>query len=251
MIETFGIPVTGKTPRKVYVYLPRAAEKDKKARFPVMYMFDGHNVFFDQDATFGKSWGMGEYLDKTGTPLIVAAVDCNHRPPHGRLGEYSPFTFTLPDGKRVIGRGQKYMDWLTGTLKPLIDQRYPTLPDRKHTFIAGSSMGGLMSIYALTKYNAVFSRAAALSPSLWVADGKMAELIRNTKLQKDTEAYLDYGTVEMKNHADMQRYFWETVTALADKGIGVTGRTVPGGKHCEASWQKQIPVFLPLLLRKK
>ncbi len=112
-------------------------------------------------------------------------------------------------------------------------------------------MGGLMSIYALTQYNAVFSRAAALSPSLWVADGKMAELIRNTKLQKDTEAYLDYGTVEMKNHADMQRYFWETVTALAEKGIGVTGRTVPGGKHCEASWQKQILVFLPLLLRKK
>ena len=68
MIETWAVPVqpvTGREPRKVYVYLPRAAEKDPFARFPVLYMFDGNNVFFDTDATYGKSWGMGDYLDKS------------------------------------------------------------------------------------------------------------------------------------------------------------------------------------------
>ncbi|MCR4885422.1 MAG: alpha/beta hydrolase [Clostridiales bacterium] len=251
MIEKWGIPVTpvtGKAPRTVYVYLPRAAEKRPKARFPVLYMFDGHNVFFDRDATYGKAWGLGEYLDETDTPLIVAAVDCNHRPPHGRLSEYSPFPFALPGEKRIVGRGKKFMDWLTGTLKPLIDQKYPTLPDRGHTFIAGSSMGGLMSLYALTKYNAVFSRAAALSPSLWAGDGRMTEIIRRAAFDPDTAAYLDYGTVEMENHADMQRYFWDAAAALAEKGLGVTARTVAGGRHCEADWQKRLPAFVPFLL---
>ena len=162
MIEKWGIPVMGgKKPRTVYVYLPEQAEEDPDARFPVLYMFDGHNVFYDEDATYGKSWGMGEFLDDLGVGLIVVAVDCNHRPPHGRLSEYSPFTFQDPEFGRVIGRGKKFMDWLIGVLKPWVDEYYPTLPDRDHTFIAGSSMGGLMSLYAVTARNDVFSRAAA------------------------------------------------------------------------------------------
>ena len=78
MIEKFGIPIrsiTGRAPRTVYVYLPQAAEDNPQARFPVLYMFDGHNVFFDEDATYGKSWGMGEYLDEAGAELIVVAVE--------------------------------------------------------------------------------------------------------------------------------------------------------------------------------
>ena len=59
----------------------------------MLYMFDGHNVFFDEDATYGKSWGMKEYLEYTDAPLIVAAVECNRHPDNGRLSEYSPFNF--------------------------------------------------------------------------------------------------------------------------------------------------------------
>ena len=250
MIEKWGIPVTpvtGKKPRTVYVYLPREAEEDPDARFPVLYMFDGHNVFFDEDATYGKSWGMGEYLDKTETPLIVVAVDCNHRPPNGRLSEYSPFTFTDEEFGRVVGRGRKFMDWLTGTLKPVIDARYPTLPQREHTWIAGSSMGGLMSLYAVTAYNDVFSRAAALSPSVWLVRDRMEQLIRKTVLLPGTVVYTDYGSRELGNHADMLRCFLRTAGALAEKGAAVTSRIVPGGEHCEASWEEQIPFFMPIL----
>ena len=162
MIEKWGIPVMGgKKPRTVYVYLPEQAEEDPDARFPVLYMFDGHNVFYDADATYGKSWGMGEFLDDTGAGLIVVAVDCNHRQPNGRLCEYSPFDFEDEDFGKVRGRGKRFMDWMTRTLKPVIDARYPTLPDREFTWIAGSSMGGLMSLYAVTAFNRVFSRAAA------------------------------------------------------------------------------------------
>lgn len=250
MIETFGIPVTpvtGKKPRRVYVYLPPQAEEDEDARFPVLYMFDGHNVFFDAHATYGKAWGMGEYLDETETPLMVVAVDCNHRPPHGRLSEYSPFTFEEEGFGRVVGRGKKFMDWLTGTLKPLIDEKYPTLPDREHTFIAGSSMGGLMSLYAVTAYNHVFSRAAALSPSVWLVRGQMAPLIRKAAYEEGTVVYMDYGSREMGNHQGMLHCFIDTAAALTERGVYVTARIVPNGDHCEACWEEQIPFFMPHL----
>ncbi len=250
MILKRGIPIpalTGKDPRTVYIYLPREAEEDPDARFPVLYMFDGHNVFFDEDATYGKSWGMGEFLDGNGLGLIVVAVECDHREPDGRLSEYSPFNFSSPDFGRVTGRGKLFMDWLVGTLKPLIDAEYPTLPDRETTWIAGSSMGGLMSLYAVTAYNRVFSRAAALSPSVWLVSGRMAGMIRRTAFLPGTVVYLDYGSRELGNHKGMLRCFMRTGDALMEKGVWVESRIVPNGDHCEACWEEQIPFFMETL----
>ena len=248
MIEKWGIPVMGgRKPRTVYVYLPEAALEDPEARFPVLYMFDGHNVFFDEDATYGKSWGMGDFLDRTGLGLMVVAIDCNHRAPNGRLCEYSPFDFEEEEFGRVRGRGRKFMDWMTGTLKPVIDARYPTLPERECTWIAGSSMGGLMSLYAVTAYNDVFSRAAALSPSVWLVRGQMSPMIRRSKYAPGTVVYMDYGSREMGNHMGMLRCFMDTGNALMERGVLLTSRLVPGGEHCEASWEEQIPFFMNVL----
>lgn len=129
-------------------------------------MFDGHNVFFDEDATYGKCWGMKEYMDYTQTQVIIAAVECNHSPDNGRIKEYSPFTFRNPKLGNITGLGKITMNWMVHTFKPYIDENFRTIPDRNHTFIAGSSMGGLMSLYAVLEYNQTFSRAAALSPSI-------------------------------------------------------------------------------------
>ena len=248
MIEKWGIPVMGgRKPRTVYVYLPEAALEDPEARFPVLYMFDGHNVFFDEDATYGKSWGMGDFLDRTGLGLMVVAIDCNHRAPNGRLCEYSPFDFEEEEFGRVRGRGRNFMDWMTGTLKPVIDERYPTLPERECTWIAGSSMGGLMSLYAVTAYNDVFSRAAALSPSVWLVRGQMSPMIRRSKYAPGTVVYMDYGSREMGNHMGMLRCFMDTGNALMERGVLLTSRLVPGGEHCEASWEEQIPFFMNVL----
>ena len=78
--------------------------------------------------------------------------------------------------------------------KPEIDRQFRTLPDRLHTFIAGSSMGGLMSLYALLEYNQVFSRAAALSPSLWVAPDRLARLVRGAQVEPDSVLDMEYGS---------------------------------------------------------
>lgn len=251
MIEQWSTPVwpiSGKKPRLVYVYVPEEARENPEARFPVLYMFDGHNVFFDEDATYGKSWGMKDYMDGTQTPMMIVAVDCDHRPPHGRLSEYSPFTFQDQHFGRVYGRGKLFMDWLCGTLKPMIDERYPTLPGRETTWIAGSSMGGLMSLYALIAYNDVFSKAAALSPSVWVSPKKMKRLIAESEVAPGTVLYMDYGSKELSNHEGMMGKFGQVAQQLLDKGVYLTCRIVPGGEHCEACWEEQIPFFMNTLL---
>lgn len=239
---------TGTEMRNVYIYLPLQYEYEPKQRYPVLYMFDGHNVFFDQDATYGKSWGLGKYLDRTATPLIVVAVECNHSPENGRLSEYSPFDFDDPHYGKFAGRGQETMEWFIRKLKPRIDREYRTLKDRDHTFIMGSSMGGLMSLYAVLKYNKVFSRAAALSPSIWVAPEKLRELVRRAPLSPDTVVYMDYGSREMGFHADMEAAFANLGAQMLSRRLKLTLRIVPDGDHCEACWEKQLPFCIGMLM---
>ncbi len=233
-------------PRRLYVYLPKDYGKSDE-RYPVLYMFDGHNVFYDSHATYGKSWGMKEYLEKTQQKLILVAVECN---PEGwrRLFEYSPWDFHAPKPiGGVEGLGRVTMDWLTTELKPEIDRTYRTLADREHTLIAGSSMGGLMSIYAVTAYNTVFSGAAALSPSLWVSPSKMKELIRTAPIAPGTRIYLDMGTDEIFKRRFALSGIFETAKALSKAGADVAAAVIPGAKHREADWEKRIPVFMRYL----
>lgn len=250
MIQKWSVTIpelTGEEQRNVYLYLPETYEQDPQKRYPVLYMFDGHNVFFDSDATYGKCWGMKEYMDYTGTQILIVAVECNHSPDNGRLKEYTPFSFSDPRFGKIESKGKLTMDWFTTVLKPEIDRSYRTLPDREHTFLAGSSMGGLMTLYAILEYPQYFSRGAALSPSLWVAPRKLEQMIRSANLLPDTFLYMDYGELELTNHANIQHQFARVTSLLMDKGILLESRIVPGGTHCEASWEKQLPFFMSLL----
>ena len=231
--------------RPLHIYLPDdyATSLD---RYPVLYMFDGHNVFFDSDATYGKSWGMKRFMDLSRTPMIIAAVECNHSPDHGRLKEYAPFSFDAPNYGHIEGKGPITMDWMVNVFKPMIDRRFPTIPDREHTFIAGSSMGGLMSLYAVTRWNHIFSRAAALSPHLWADREALLRLIRTAPLLPDTVVYMDWGSEEV--NCGMAHDMHRTASALLDRNVAVTARVVPGGDHSEASWERQAPFFIETLM---
>ena len=249
MVKKWNITIpqlSGSKKRKAYIYLPNSYNKNPELRYPVLYMFDGHNVFFDRDATYGKSWGMKRYMDGARKNLIIVAVECNHEG-NQRLSEYSPFPFDDSYFGAVEGRGDIYMDWLVGELKPWIDSHYRTLPDREHTFIAGSSMGGLMSLYAACAYSGVFSGAACLSPSLWVSPEGVEELISETEFPGETVLYMDYGSRELENHAPTMEALTSVNEQLLDKGVYTTFRIVPGGDHSEASWERQIPIFMRCL----
>lgn len=238
------LPGSGK--RKAYICLPEGYRSRRHSRYPVLYMFDGHNVFFDSDATYGKCWGMKEYMERSKKELIVVAVECNHKG-NSRLREYAPFDFENDTLGDIRSQGKLYMDWLVGVLKPYIDKNYRTLPEREHTLIAGSSMGGLMALYGATVYNHVFQRAACLSPSLWVDMDKVLKMVEGAQIQSDTCIYIDYGSVEIYNHEASADALMETGHLLLRKRADLTLRIIPGGTHSEASWEKQIPIFMECL----
>ncbi len=251
MIDIFKTSIrqlTGKEKRKVYVYVP-----DYEGQFPVLYMFDGHNLFDDEEASFGRSWRLKDYLDENRVPLIVVGVECNHHKETdkcgGRLSEYSPFDFYDPHFGVIKGRGKITMDWYVNELKPYIDDNYPTLSDRKHTFISGSSMGGLMTLYAISEYNEVFSRGAALSPSLSFAPMAVKEMLKKARFRHNTVLYMDYGEKELP-YMYARECFSEASDLLINKNVLLTSRIVPGGKHNEESWEKAIPFFMEVLFYK-
>ncbi len=251
MVSKWDITIpelTGDEVRSAYVFLPESYYDEPDRRYPVLYMFDGHNLFFDDEASYGKSWGMKEYMEGTDTQMIVAAAECNHSPDNGRLREYSPFTFRSPEFGSVTGLGEITMDWMVSTFKEEIDHQFRTLPERECTFIGGSSMGGLMSLYAVLKYNHIFSRAAALSPSLWVAPKRLLQMIDSSPLNPDTIVYMDYGSLELANHQNMRSLFGRVANRLLMRHVMINARIVPGGEHCEACWEKQIPYFMNTLL---
>ena len=253
MVERFPVTVPteqGEEERLVYIYLPQSYFHKPKRRYPVLYMFDGHNVFFDADATFGKSWGMERYMEQSGRQLIIVAVECSHAAENGRLKEYAPFSFQADDVGEIIGRGKETMDWFAYALKPAVDAHFRTKADRRHTFLAGSSMGGLMTLYGLTAYPHIYSRGAALSPSLWVDGEKSKTMLRHAELPSDVVLYMDYGALEFSNHKNSRRLFAEATALLMEKGVLLNSRIVPKGTHCEASWERQIPFFMKTLFDK-
>ena len=248
MVYTWKVKIpalSGNVQRLVYIYLPEDWKKSGK-RYPVMYMFDGHNVFFDTHATYGKSWGMGEYMDENKKQMIIVAVECNHEG-HQRLSEYSPVDFVLPDAGAVSGKGKQYMDWLVGTLKPYIDAHYPTLTEREHTSIAGSSMGGLMSLFAVCEYNHIFQKAACISPSFWISKDKILDIVTDSDIASDSSVYIDYGSLELPDHSNSSEALFSVARLLLTRRVRVALKIVPGGAHNESSWQKQIPHFMEYL----
>lgn len=244
MVENFTAHITPfGLDRNTFVYLPDDWQSSGR-RYPVVYMFDGHNLFFDSTATYGTCWGLKEYMDAHPQAIIVAP-ECNHEG-NARLEEYSPYDFVWQEYD-IKGRGKAYLDWMVQDLKPLIDAKYPTLPDRENTAIGGSSMGGLMSLYAVTAFNDVYSRAACLSPSIWFATRSLDRLIRDAQFAPDTVIYMDYGSREMAHHDNMRKQYAAVTSRLLEKQVLLTSRIVPNGDHCEACWEEQIPFFMHIL----
>mgnify|MGYP003003687264 CR=1 FL=1 len=238
MVENFTAHITPfGLDRNTFVYLPDDWQSSGR-RYPVVYMFDGHNLFFDSTATYGTCWGLKEYMDAHPQAIIVAP-ECNHEG-NARLEEYSPYDFVWQEYD-IKGRGKAYLDWMVQELKPLIDAKYPTLPDRENTAIGGSSMGGLMSLYALLQYNDTYSRAAALSPSIWVAPDKLAGLVGRAKLEPGTVLYMDYGSREMGNHDGIRREFSNLSGKLMTRGIHLTSRIVPAAPTARPAGKNSCP----------
>lgn len=159
----FVIPGLDRT-RTVRIYLPPGYEESRR-RYPVLYMHDGQNLFDDATAYAGE-WGVDETLNalskSRGLQVIVVGTDNGGADRIHELNSWDNPEF----GK---GEGEQYMAFVVDVLKPWIDQHYRTLPSRRHTAIMGSSMGGLISSFAISRYPGVFGAAGVFSPAYWLA----------------------------------------------------------------------------------
>lgn len=241
--------------RPLHIYLPDdyATSLD---RYPVFYMFDGHNLFSDFDASYGKSWGLKAFLDSWDHKLILVGIECGHEGDE-RLSEYLPFR-TLTPAKFSMFRpmGHATMEWIVNELKPKIDREYRTLPDREFTGIGGSSMGGLMALYAGAHYNHIFSKAACVSSALGFCIRPVLKDLRRSQIRPNSRFYLSWGTREAYGLADPTKddrssrtYKWNRQAAdiLKAKGADTMLYCQVEGRHCEADWEKQNPVYMDYL----
>jgi predicted alpha/beta superfamily hydrolase len=160
IIDTaFAITQLNRT-RRIWVYLPKGYKTSRK-KYPVLYMHDGQNLF-DKATSFAGEWGIDEAMDSIKNACIVVGIDNGGVK---RMNEYNPNN-TKQFGK---GEGKAYLAFIVNNLKPFIDKKYRTLADKQHTYMAGSSMGGLISFYAGLYYPQVFGALGVFSPSFWIA----------------------------------------------------------------------------------
>lgn len=236
--------------RPLHIYLPEEYDHSDDA-YPVMYFFDGHNLFSDADATYGKCWGLKRFLDRWPKPIIAVGIECGHEG-RERLIEYCPYHFRTGFFGDLPGTGDATLRWIIEELKPMIDREYRTWPFRECTAIGGSSMGGLMSLYAAIRYNRWFSKAACLSSAIGPGMEQFAVDIARCALDADTRVYLSWGSEEAGGGAEP----YDTPTArnnlsiakqLNARGVNTRVYCQRGGRHCEADWEKQVPRFMNYL----
>lgn len=250
-IETFSLDIhpLKQSPRKLYVYLPDGYDESDTI-YDVLYMFDGHNLFDDSVATYGKSWGIKDYLDSIHLPLVVIGQDCNHTG-HKRLEEYCPFKVENSNWFPCKSTcGEITAEWFAHTLKPECEKRYRIHSDRSHIGIAGSSMGGLMSMYMIAKYNKEYSKAGCVSSTMDIIVDQMIDLIDQSELSKDTRIYMDFGSKEVKNKTTFAKcvdYMLMINHAYQKHGCNTFPNVVVGGTHSEASWETIAPLMIEYL----
>lgn len=249
--------------RRLHIYLPDDYHKSEE-RYPVMYFFDGHNLFFNEDATYGKSWGFKEFLEGWNRKMIIVGMECSHEG-NSRLIEYFPYIAESkglrkllgPDApERIMGMGEATMLWVLGDVKPKIDREYRTIPFRECTGIGGSSMGGLMALYGVARCNRWFSKAACVSSSIGFCFPEVMRDLEEDDISPDTRVFLSWGTREAwgikdpsKEDRSSRTFHWNQAAAdqLAARGAAAKLFCQVEGEHCERDWEKQVPVFMDWL----
>ena len=242
--------------RDILVWLPPSYPYQHRKRYPVLYFFDGQNLF-DGHTSYAGEWHVDSTmirLAEEGIEAIIVGLPNNDQ----RHLEYNPFE------ESYIGRGKgdKTIEFIAQTVKPLIDNSFRTLPDKLHTGLGGSSMGGGMALFGYLAYPYIFGLCAALSPAYWFGGKKMLNYAAK-RHYNGGRIYLDVGTAEgsqKKPRWSKQTYaemFTDSVTTLAQTLLYNGFREEDtlkfvldeGGTHSESAWARRLPNALRFLLR--
>lgn len=223
--------------KKIWMYLPNEYATSKK-KYPVIYMHDAQNLF-DAETSYAGEWNIDEKLDSLNAQVIVVGIE------HGnekRINELTPFKHEKYGG----GNGNNYLEFIVKTLKPKIDSTYRTKTNTVNTVIMGSSLGGLISYYALLKYPTIFGKAGVLSPAFWI-NPEVFELTKNTKTLESKIYFLcgDNESTDMVTHLNKMEILVSDIRCscrhLTRKKI------VKGGQHNEKLWRDNFVTVLKWL----
>jgi enterochelin esterase-like enzyme len=224
-------------PRPIYVYLPAAAEFDRRRRFPVLYCQDGQNLWDDPHCCFGHGgWYLNRIVDELThagrmEPVIVVGIPNSD----ARFREYTP-------GKSFDKIGDHpYANFVCDVVKRAVDRRFPTKKARQHTALLGSSLGGLVSLWIAHKLPETFSKVACLSGAFQFRDrnGKtFAEFLPQCAGQH-LHIYLDSGTV--KDGAPLTRAIRDIYVASGwQPGKNFLHFEDAGAEHDERHWRHRV-----------
>jgi len=256
------------TARDVVVFVPEGAPPAEG--YAVVYLQDGQNLFDPNTSMAHEPWAVDRATAEGHYPLIVVAIDNTAQ----RWPEYMPTSAyeAWPDAVKATALGtqvppiaDRYVDFLAGDLKPFIDTHYPTRRDAAHTFIAGSSMGGLISIYAMERHPDVFGRAAGLSthwpsttnfalygqgpasadPTLaLIANSTVDTLAAQLPDPANHRLWVDYGDQTLDQFYAPYAERFKTQAEARGWGASLAVRFYPGASHAEPSWRARFPEVL-------
>jgi predicted alpha/beta superfamily hydrolase len=233
-VSTFTIEAPQlKTTKKIWIYLPKDYNATKK-KYPVIYMHDAQNLF-DAKTSFVGEWNVDEKLDSLKAQVIVVGIE------HGnekRIDELTPYKNEKYGG----GNANNYLEFIVKTLKPEIDAKYRTKTNARNTAIMGSSLGGLVSYYAILKYPDVFGKAGVFSPAFWINHKEIIELTEKTPKIKAKIYFLcgdNEGDEIYKNMLVSQVTYIDIL--ISQKRCECKNLTkvkiVKGGQHNEKLWR--------------
>ncbi len=260
--------------RNIEIWLPAEYTSNPKQVFPVLYMQDGQNVFNPLTSMRKTAWEADETASKLIAinriePMIIVAIWSSDK----RYMEYFPEkaakNFTKTDKEvfskskeqsKITGNdflGDEYLKFITEELKPYIDKQYRTKPDKENTSICGSSMGALISLYAICEYPEVFGQAACLSTH-WPllldsnhtgpSEALKKYLYEKLPSSKDHRIYFDYGTLTLDQYYEPhQKTIDNMMVAKGYTDKNWKTKKFEGAAHVEKAWQdrfNQILIFL-------
>ena len=251
------------TPRTVDIWLPPGYAEAGTDDFPVLYMHDGQNLFDPGTAYLGVDWGIDETLTRlieAGAVPPTLVVGIWNTPQ--RRQEYMPQKpLTSPEGQAIqaqfesdwVGDPQAdgYLGFLAEEVKPFVDATYRTLPDRDHTAVMGSSMGGLISLYALVEYPDVFGKAGCVSTH-WPVGGELMIDWLAAALPKPGQhkLYFDFGTATLDEGYEPFQLRMDALLEAAGyrQGEDCLTQKFPGAEHSERAWRARVEIPLRFLL---
>lgn len=258
----------GLSPRNVDVWVPEEYETSQDRRFPVLYMHDGQNLFEPEKSYAGVTWGVAEAITKLSKEgIIEPAIVVGIWNTENRFGDYQPIKpFDTLKGK-IIKKlfrkskklknysfvADKYISFIVHSLKPMVDKEFRTKPKSEHTFIMGSSMGALISMYAISEYPDVFGGAGCLSTHWPVVQKVILPYLRERIPKAGKQKYyFDHGTEGLDSKYGRAQKRIDNL--MLEKGyqadVDWMTRVYEGHKHHESCWQERIDVPLSFLLRK-